>query len=117
MRLPRICVGYPARFEFTHGGQFGHTLSHKEGLLGGIAIHKTGSPFPPETEKLALRGLIHQDFLVIVINRTHPHRAGNQNVGASSRVADLPYPLTRGEGSEFDLAGQNGCFFVVEQGK
>ncbi len=34
--------------------KFGHKLSHKEGLLGGIAIHKTGNPFPPETEKLAL---------------------------------------------------------------
>src|SRR6266571_3325462 len=34
--------------------KFGHKLSHKEGLLGGIAIQKTGSPFPPETEKLAL---------------------------------------------------------------
>jgi len=34
--------------------KFGHKLSHKEGLLGGIAIHKTGSPFPAETEKLAL---------------------------------------------------------------
>jgi 3-isopropylmalate dehydrogenase len=34
--------------------KFGHKLSHKEGLLGGIAIHKTGSPCPPETEKLAL---------------------------------------------------------------
>ncbi len=34
--------------------KFGHKLSLKEGLLGGIAIHKTGNPFPPETEKLAL---------------------------------------------------------------
>ncbi len=34
--------------------KFNHTLSHKEALLGGIAIHKTGNPFPPETEKLAL---------------------------------------------------------------
>jgi len=34
--------------------KFGHTLKHKEALLGGIAIHKTGSPLPPETEKLAL---------------------------------------------------------------
>src|SRR5260221_12552644 len=34
--------------------KFGHKLSRTEGLLGGIAIHKTGSPFPPETEKLAL---------------------------------------------------------------
>ena len=34
--------------------KFGHRLSHQEGLLGGIAIHKTGTPFPPETERLAL---------------------------------------------------------------
>jgi 3-isopropylmalate dehydrogenase len=34
--------------------KFRHELSLNEGLLGGIAIHKTGSPFPPETEKLAL---------------------------------------------------------------
>src|SRR5580765_7122267 len=26
--------------------KFSHKLSHKEALLGGIAIHKTGSPFP-----------------------------------------------------------------------
>lgn len=30
-----------------------HTLHIEEGLLGGIAIHKTGQPFPEETEKLA----------------------------------------------------------------
>ena len=34
--------------------KFGHKLLYKEALLGGIAIHKTGSPFPTETEKLAL---------------------------------------------------------------
>jgi len=34
--------------------KFGHKLSHREALLGGIAIQKTGSPFPPETEKMAL---------------------------------------------------------------
>src|SRR5580692_363369 len=34
--------------------KFGHTLHLTEGLLGGIAIHKTGSPFPEETKKLAL---------------------------------------------------------------
>jgi len=33
--------------------KFGHTLHLTEGLLGGIAIYKTGSPFPPDTEKLA----------------------------------------------------------------
>jgi 3-isopropylmalate dehydrogenase len=36
------------------GGKFGHTLELSEGLLGGSAIHSTGSPFPEETRKLAL---------------------------------------------------------------
>jgi len=31
-----------------------HTVRLTEGLLGGIAIHKTGQPLPEETEKLAL---------------------------------------------------------------
>jgi len=33
----------------------GHTLSMSEGLLGGIAIHKTGNPLPDETRELALK--------------------------------------------------------------
>jgi len=35
-------------------GKFGHTVETREALLGGIAIHKTGGPFPAETEKLCL---------------------------------------------------------------
>src|SRR5713226_1337553 len=31
----------------------GHSLTLTEGLLGGVAIHKTGNPLPPETERLA----------------------------------------------------------------
>jgi 3-isopropylmalate dehydrogenase len=34
---------------------WGHELRLSEGLLGGIAIHKTGNPFPDETRELALR--------------------------------------------------------------
>ncbi len=34
--------------------KFGHTVKLTEGLLGGIAIHKTGEPMPPETARLAL---------------------------------------------------------------
>jgi 3-isopropylmalate dehydrogenase len=34
--------------------KFGHELLLTEGLLGGIAIHKTGTPYPAETERLAL---------------------------------------------------------------
>jgi 3-isopropylmalate dehydrogenase len=33
--------------------KFGHNLELSEGLLGGIAIHKTGSPCPKQTEELA----------------------------------------------------------------
>jgi 3-isopropylmalate dehydrogenase len=34
--------------------KFHHSLHLTEGLLGGIAIHKTGRPLPEETERLAL---------------------------------------------------------------
>src|SRR5438874_2918119 len=34
--------------------KWNHTLKLSEGLLGGIAIHKTGTPFPDETANLAL---------------------------------------------------------------
>jgi len=34
--------------------KWNHELSLTEGLLGGVAIHKTGGPFPDETKKLAL---------------------------------------------------------------
>jgi 3-isopropylmalate dehydrogenase len=34
--------------------KWNHTLELSEGLLGGIAIHRCGTPFPPETERLAL---------------------------------------------------------------
>jgi len=33
--------------------RWGHDVSLTEGLLGGIAIHQTGTPFPEETAKLA----------------------------------------------------------------
>ena len=35
--------------------KFGHTLELSHGLLGGIAIHQTGTPFPKETEELCLK--------------------------------------------------------------
>jgi 3-isopropylmalate dehydrogenase len=34
--------------------KFSHTLELSEGLLGGCAIHKTGTPFPDETKTLAM---------------------------------------------------------------
>src|ERR1700694_1700861 len=37
----------------TTGKRFRHQVSLSEGLLGGIAIHKTGNPLPQETIDLA----------------------------------------------------------------
>ena len=34
--------------------KYKHKLTHREALLGGIAIHKTGNPFPEETARLAV---------------------------------------------------------------
>ena len=36
--------------------KFGHTLELTEGLLGGIAIHKTGTPLPEETDRSGAEG-------------------------------------------------------------
>ncbi|MBV9612419.1 MAG: 3-isopropylmalate dehydrogenase, partial [Acidobacteriaceae bacterium] len=33
---------------------YGHSVSISEGLLGGVAIHQTGTPFPEATRELAL---------------------------------------------------------------
>ena len=33
--------------------KFKHSVKLTEGLLGGVAIHKTGTPFPPQTEALS----------------------------------------------------------------
>ncbi len=41
--------------------KWGHQLTIREGLLGGIAIHKTGTPFPAETEKLSARSRCRPD--------------------------------------------------------
>ncbi|MBS1873689.1 MAG: 3-isopropylmalate dehydrogenase [Acidobacteria bacterium] len=38
----------------TVARKFNHDLTLTEGLLGGVAIHKTGTPLPEETSKLAL---------------------------------------------------------------
>ncbi len=37
------------------GAKFGHQLNLTDGLLGGVAIHKTGTPLPQETIDLALK--------------------------------------------------------------
>jgi 3-isopropylmalate dehydrogenase len=59
LALPGDGIGVEVTREATkvlqHVAQkFGHHLVVEEALLGGIAIHKTGTPFPTETEQKAL---------------------------------------------------------------
>ncbi len=46
-------TGEAARVLRHVAAKWGHRLNVREGLLGGAAIHKTGTPFPEETERLA----------------------------------------------------------------
>src|SRR6266436_2158514 len=59
-----------------------------------------------EAEELALRRLVHDDFLLIFVHGRDPHHAGDQHVSSSARVADLPDALALREGLDFDLPGQ-----------
>jgi hypothetical protein len=78
------------------------------GLMGGLVEHGR------KTEKLAFRGLVDQDFLVIFIDGGDPHCARDKNVCSSARIADLPDALALSKGLDFDLAGQYRSLFVVQ---
>ena len=60
LTLPGDGIGTEVTAEATKvlketASRFGHKLTLSEGLLGGVAIHKTGTPFPEETRELALK--------------------------------------------------------------
>ena len=52
---------------------------------------------------------------MILIDGRDADRAGNHHVGLAARFAHLVNALARGEGFEFDLAGQDRGFVCVEQ--
>src|SRR5580704_5044242 len=81
------------------------------GLMSGLVEH--GS----KAEELALRWLVHDDLLLILINGSDPHYAGDQNVSSSARFADLPDALALRKGLDFDLCRQHRSLFIVEQSK
>ena len=70
-----------------------------------------------EAKKLAFRRLIDYDFLMVLIDRGDPHRAGDHDISLSARIADLPDALARSKGLDFDLCRQNRGLIVVQQGK
>src|SRR4029077_9712353 len=70
-----------------------------------------------ETEELPFRRLVHDDFLLVLIDGRNPHCTGDQDVSLSARVANFPDALARSEVLDLDLRGQDRSLFVVEQGK
>src|SRR6266849_3217172 len=70
-----------------------------------------------ETEELAGRGLVHDDFLVVFIHGRNTHSSGNHHVSSSAWVADLIDPLARNEGLQFYLSRQDGSLLFIQQGK
>jgi isocitrate/isopropylmalate dehydrogenase len=83
-------------------GVFRHELFIREGSLGGIAIHKTGTPFPDESQTLALEadatligavGLPESLLPIMVPRDAHAalfsamdHRSSFQSTGFRSTV-------------------------------
>lgn len=58
--LPGDGIGEEVTYEAVRvlervADKFGHSLHLRAGLLGGVAIHRAGTPLPPETVELALQ--------------------------------------------------------------
>ena len=83
--------------------------SDRRRLMSGLLQHGG------EAEELSMRGLIDHDFLVVLVDGGHPHHARDHDVGPPTRIAQLIDSLPGGELLDFDLAGQDGGFFIVEQ--
>src|SRR5262245_52995733 len=82
---------------------------HGVGLVRSLL--KNGS----EAEKFAMRGLIHDDFLMVFIDSGHANSSGNHYVSMTFGIADLVDAFTRRECFELDLTGKDGGFVVIEQ--
>ena len=87
------------------------SMANGAGLVGSLLQHGG------EAEKLAVAGLIDDDFLVVLVDGGDLHAAGHHDVGVLAGIADLVDALAGGELFQLDLGGQNRNFVIVEQGK
>ena len=70
-----------------------------------------------EAEKFAIAGLVDDDFLMILINRRDTNSARDQHIALPAGITHFVDTLSRCEGLQFNLAGQHGGFFFIEQRK
>src|SRR6267154_4877849 len=89
----------------------GFLLRGRGGLMRRLLEHRC------EAEEFSLGGLVHDDFLMVLVNGGQPDRAGDHDVGLPAGTADFVNTLSRSKSLEFDLAGQDAGLFVVEQSK
>jgi hypothetical protein len=67
-----------------------------------------------ESEELSLCGLIDNHFLMFVVNGCDSDRAGHHDISAAASVTHFVNALAWGKRLDFDLAGQDRGFLVVE---
>mgnify|MGYP000031105941 CR=1 FL=1 len=97
--------------------KYGHSLTMTEGLLGGVAIHKTGGPFPDETAKLALEADA-EEFQIY--DRYDFTIAGGQrwSIGAycptNGELQDITLHLPLGPGAQRQVSALGGVWMLGE---
>ena len=70
-----------------------------------------------EAEELAVARLVDDHLLVILIERGHPHRAREHDVGAVSGIGDLVDALPRRELPQLDQRAQQTELLIVQKPK
>ena len=70
-----------------------------------------------EAKEFAVAWFIDDHFLVVFIDGSHAHFAGEHYVGAAIGVADFVDALVRREFFDFDLRSQHRGFLVIKKRK
>jgi hypothetical protein len=78
-------------------------------MVGGLVEHGG------EAEEAAVLGLVDEDFLLVFVDGGDADVAGHEDIGGDAGFADLEDALARGELSYFDVGGEDGGFFFVEE--
>ncbi len=68
-----------------------------------------------EAEKLAVRWLVHDDFLVVFVYRCDANFTGNHDISVAAAISDFVDALARNEPLDLHLTRKHGEFVFVEQ--
>src|SRR5215470_9048153 len=68
-----------------------------------------------EPEELAMRRFVDDNFLMLLVGGRYSYAAGHHNVRLATRVSDFVDALPLRETLHFNLAGEYGRLFFIEQ--